>query len=186
MMMRWTGPSVAILLILCLSSGSTPLFGQGNVGVIIGHVSDKSGGAILGATVTLLNPATNERRSVSTNDQGDYIFNSVRPASYTLSVEFKGFKTALRENVILQVAEKISVDFSMEPGEITQTIEVSGEAALLQPASSSLGSVISEQSITQLPLEGRNVYELVALVPGTTPSFNFGARTISDELTRLG
>ena len=180
------GAKIAVLASICFSIGSTQLLAQGNVGSIFGHVSDKSGAIILGATVTLLNPATNEKRAAQTNDQGDYVFNVVRPATYTLSAEFKGFKTALRENVILHVAEKISINFSLEPGEITQTIEVRAEAPLLQPGSSDLGSVIAEQTLIQLPLEGRNVYELVALVPGTTPSFNFGARTISDELTRLG
>jgi hypothetical protein len=76
-----------------------------------------------------------------TNDQGDYVFSAVRPATYTLLVEFRGFKTAVRDNVILQVAEKISINFSLAPGDIAQRIEVSGEAPLLQPASSSLGSV---------------------------------------------
>jgi len=152
-----------------------PVHGQGNVGTIIGHVGDQSGGAILGATVTLLNPATNEKRTVETNDQGDYVFNGVRPARYTISAEFKGFKVANKENIILQVAEKVSVNFTLEPGEITQTVDVTGESPLLQPASSSLGSVIAEQTIVQLPLEGRNVYELVSLVPGASTSFNYGA-----------
>src|SRR4029453_817734 len=94
----------------CLILGQ--VFGQTNVGAIIGHVSDQSGGAILGATGTLLNPATNERRAVETDERGDYVFNAVRPATYTLSVEFKGFKTAVREKVIVQVAEKVGVNFT--------------------------------------------------------------------------
>jgi len=176
---------IAAIGIICLSLNLVSAYGQGNVGTIIGHVGDQSGGAILGATVTLLNPATNERRTVETNDQGDYVFNSVRPATYKLSAEFKGFKVANRENVILQVAEKVSVNFTLEPGELNQTVDVTGESPLLQPASSSLGSVIAEQTIVQLPLEGRNVYELVTLVPGASTSFNYGARQIADPSVRL-
>ena len=180
-----TSVRMVVVAMIFLCANQVPTFGQGNVGTIIGHVSDQSGGVILGATVSLLNPATNERRTVDTNDQGDYVFNSVRPATYTLSAEFKGFKMAHRDNVILQVAEKVSVNFTLEPGEITQVVDVTGESPLLQPASSSLGSVISEQTIVQLPLEGRNVYELVTLVPGATTSFNYGARQIADSSVRL-
>jgi hypothetical protein len=177
---------VPILVVLCFILGTSPVFAQGNVGAIIGHVSDQSEGAIVGATVTLVNPATNEKRTADTNDSGDYVFNAVRPATYTLSVEFKGFKSAVREGVILHVAEKVSVNFILVPGEITQTIEVPGESPLLQPATSSLGSVITDETIVELPLDGRNVYELIALVPGATPSFNFGGRNIQDEYIRLG
>jgi hypothetical protein len=123
---------------------------------------------------------------VQTDERGDYIFNGVRPATYTVSAEFKGFKTIVRENVILEVAKKVRENFSLEPGEITQTVEVQADAALLQPGSSSLGSVIAERTIADLPLSGRNVFELVQLAPGTTPSFNYGANKVSDQLTRIG
>src|SRR5262245_36995059 len=181
----WMRVEITAIAMMCLSLNSISVYGQGNVGTIIGHVGDQSGGAILGATVTLLNPATNEKRTVETNEQGDYVFNGVRPASYSISAEFKGFKVANKENIILQVAEKVSVNFTLEPGAITQTVDVTGESPLLQPASSSLGSVIAEQTIVQLPLEGRNVYELVTLVPGASTSFNYGARQISDPSVRL-
>ena len=142
---------VPILVVLCFILGTSPVFAQGNVGAIIGHVSNQSEGAIVGATVTLVNPATNEKRTADTNDSGDYVFNAVRPATYTLSVEFKGFKGAVREGVILHVAEKVSVNFILVPGEITQTIEVPGESPLLQPATSSLGSVITDETIVVTP-----------------------------------
>jgi Carboxypeptidase regulatory-like domain/TonB dependent receptor-like, beta-barrel len=181
----WMGTKLAAISIMCLSLNWNSAYGQGNVGTIIGHVSDQSGGAVLDATVTLLNPLTNEKRTVQSDERGDYTFNGVRPATYTLSAEFKGFKTALRENVILQVAEKISVHFILEPGEITQTIDVRSESPLLQPGSSDLGSVIAEPTIVELPLSGRNVYELVLLVPGTVPSYSYGSQRISDGSVRL-
>src|SRR6266571_2517750 len=96
-----------------------------------------------------------------------------RGVKYILTV-FKGFRRVVRENVVLQVAEKIRVDFTLEPGTLTQTVEVRGASPLLQPETSSIGSVIAESTILGLPLEGRNVYELVKLVPGTTPAFNYG------------
>src|SRR5215472_12799161 len=160
---------LALLLI-----GTCELFAQTNVGAIFGHVSDQTGGAIQGATITLLNPATNEKVAILTNDHGDYIFNSVRPATYTVSAGSTGFKTAVREQIILQVAEKISVDFTLVPGEITQKVEVQAEAPLLQPGSSDIGTAVNTRTILDLPLEGRNVYQLVALVPGTTPNESYG------------
>src|SRR5262245_55812308 len=87
--------------------GQGPLLAQLNVGSIVGTVTDTSGASIPGATVTLINPSTGERQTVQTNSAGDYIFNSVRPAVYNLRIEFKGFQTLLRENVILNVAERI-------------------------------------------------------------------------------
>src|SRR5689334_7758118 len=110
------------------SLASFAAFGQANVGGIFGHVSDQSGGAVRGAQIVLLIPATNERATTLSNDRGDYVFNAVRPATYTISAESKGFKTAVREGIILQVAEKISVDFTLEPGAVTERIEVLAEA----------------------------------------------------------
>ena len=104
------------LAIGCFTLMAIGLFAQTNVGSIFGHVSDQSSGAIQGAAVILLNPATNEKISVTTNENGDYVFNSVRPATYSLSAAITGFKTAVREGIILQVAEKISVDFTLTPG----------------------------------------------------------------------
>ena len=100
----------------CFTLMAIGLFAQTNVGSIFGHVSDQSSGAIRGAAVILLNPATNEKISVTTNENGDYIFNSVRPATYSLSAAITGFKTAVREGIILQVAEKISVRFHSNAG----------------------------------------------------------------------
>lgn len=158
----------------CLGLFSFQVFSQTNVGAIFGHVADQSGGFIQGATVILLNPATNEKITIQTNDRGDYLFNSVRPATYTVSAGSAGFKTAVRDEIVLQVAEKISVDFTLVPGEITQTVEVQAVAPLLQPGTSDIGTAVNTRTILDLPLEGRNVYQLVSLVPGTTPNESYG------------
>lgn len=160
-------------LLLC----SAQLFSQGNVGAIFGRVTDQTGGAVQGATVTLLNPATNEKTTLQTDERGDYVFNSVRPATYTISASTPGFKTAQREQIILQVAEKLGVDLTLEPGEITQKIEVKAESPLLQPGTSDIGTAINERTILDLPLEGRNVYQLITLVPGTAPNPSYGYST---------
>ena len=168
------GAQVVVLGVLCCWLSGTQLFAQANVGGIVGNVSDSSGAAISGAAVMLTNPATNEEQKTQTNSSGEYVFTLVRPATYNISAEFKGFKRVVRENVDLQVAEKIRVDFILLPGTVTQTVEVRAASPLLQPETSSIGSVIAESTILGLPLEGRNVYELVKLVPGVTPAFDYG------------
>jgi hypothetical protein len=173
--------------VLCMAAcGCVAVFGQANVGAIFGHVSDQSGGAVPGAVVVLLNPATNERATVVTNDRGDYIFNAVRPAAYRISAESKGFKTAVREGIILQVAEKISVEFTLEPGAVTERIEVQGDAPLLQPGTSDIGTVINQRTLIDLPLEGRNVYQLITLAPGVTPNSTYGFNTVPQSTTLSG
>ncbi len=164
----------AALALLSIVVFTARLFSQTNVGAIVGQVSDQTGGAIQSATVILVNPATNEKIAVQSNDRGDYIFNGVRPATYTISASSAGFKTAVRENIVLQVAEKIAVDFTLVPGEITQKVEVQAVAPLLQPGSSDIGTAVNTRTILDLPLEGRNIYMLVALVPGTTPNESYG------------
>ena len=164
----------AALALLGVVVFAVRVFSQTNVGAIVGHVGDQTGGAIQAATVILLNPAPNEKITVQTNDRGDYIFNSVRPATYTVSASSAGFKTAVRENIVLQVAEKIAVDFTLVPGEITQKVEVQAVAPLLQPGSSDIGTAVNTRTILDLPLEGRNIYMLVALAPGTTPNESYG------------
>ena len=84
--------------------------------------------------MTLVNPATNETQETQTNPAGEYVFSLVRPATYNISAEFKGFKRVVRENVVLQVAEKIRVDFILLPGTVTQTVEVRGASPLLRPS----------------------------------------------------
>jgi Carboxypeptidase regulatory-like domain len=174
--MRWLASSSSLRMLL-LTLTAVDLIAQTNVGSIFGHVSDSSGGLVAGASITLLDPATNEKTIVDTNERGDYVFNGVRPTAYAISAEFRGFKTAINDNVVLQVAEKIRVDFILEPGQLSQKVEVKGEAPLLQPGSSDIGTVINSRTIVDLPLEGRNIYELVTLVPGTTPNTGYGFTT---------
>jgi len=147
---------------------------QTNVGSIFGHVVDASGGSVAGASLKIVDPATNETTRTLTDSQGDYVFNSVKPATYRVSAEHQGFSTIVRENVVLEVAKKIQVDFTLQPGTLTQEIQVTSTSPLLQPGSSDLGTVIASQTMEGLPLEGRNVYELVTLVPGATPQPNYG------------
>jgi hypothetical protein len=141
-------------------------------GDITGTVTDPSGAAIGGATVTATNVATNATRTTSSNDAGVYAFPSLPPGTYNLRVEKEGFRTATR-TVQLQVQQSARIDFPMTVGQVTETIEVSAQAALLTSENATVGTVIENKRIVELPLNGRNYLQLVSLAPNV--SFGFPA-----------
>ncbi|RPI23678.1 MAG: TonB-dependent receptor [Acidobacteria bacterium] len=151
----------AMLLVLA----ATPLSAQTS-GEITGHITDSSAGAVPGAAITLTNTATNAVRTALSTDAGVYTFPAVAPGLYNLKVEQTGFKTA-SANVQVQVQQTVRLDFTLEVGEITDTIEVAASAQMLQSENMSLGTVIETKGITELPLNGRNYLSLVALASNT-------------------
>jgi hypothetical protein len=142
------------------------MFGQ-TFGEITGHVSDASGASVPQATITLTNSGTSAVRTATTTDAGDYSFPSVPPGSYSVRVEHPGFKTAATNNVAVQVQQAVRLDFTLEVGELSQSVEVAATADLLQAENSTVGTVIENRSIEQLPLNGREYLNLVALAPNT-------------------
>jgi Carboxypeptidase regulatory-like domain len=137
-------------------------------GSISGTVSDPTGAAIPGAAITLTNDATGARRSAVSNDSGLYSLPSLSPATYTLSVEAKGFKVETQKNIEVQVGESARLDFSMQVGNTSETIEVSGGAPVLETENATIGTVIENRRIVDLPLNGRNYLQLASLTPGVT------------------
>src|SRR4051794_19546978 len=127
------------LVALLLLSGMS-LFGQ-TLGEITGQVGDASGAGVPDSAVTLTNTATNAVRQTNTNGQGLYTFPSVPPGVYNLKVEHPGFKAAASNNVELQVQQTVRLDLNLQVGEVTQTVEVSASAALLQAENSTIGTV---------------------------------------------
>lgn len=141
-------------------------FAQQDTGIITGVISDPSGSAIPNAAVVLLNVGTNASMTVNTDSNGLFVATPLRIGSYTISVEARGFKKSVRESILLRVQDRIRVDFRMEVGQVSETIEVSAEAPLLQSETTSLGQVIATKPVSELPLNGRNFIQLIALTPG--------------------
>jgi hypothetical protein len=158
-----------LLLILSFALLTTPLAGQTFYGSVVGTVSDATGGVVPGATVTLTNNGTGERRTASTATDGAYRFMNLVPGIYKLEVEQAGFKHYTRDQVQVNVEAAVRVDIGLQVGEVTQSVEVSAEAALLQTENASLSQVVASRSVQELPLNGRNILNLVALVPGVVP-----------------
>ncbi len=145
-------------------------YAQTHLASIRGTVSDPNDVAIAGATVTIVNAATNERRSLITNEDGAYTASSLPPGSYQLEAEYPNFKKSAQA-IVLQVNQEARLDITLAVGEVSVVIdEVYEDAPGLKRDSAALGTVIEERQIAELPLDGRNFLELALLAPGTAPS----------------
>jgi len=142
------------------------LMAQQDTGMITGQVLDATGSAVPGATILLVNAGTNVRTSVVTNDDGLFVATPLRIGIYSITVEARGFKKSVRDDLALRVQDRLRVDFQLEVGEVSESVEVTSEAPLLQSETSSLGQVIATKPVSELPLNGRNFIQLIALTPG--------------------
>ncbi len=148
----------------------TPAMAQ-TFGDISGVVQDTSGAAIPAAQVTITNVATNAARVALSNESGVYSFPALVPGVYTMRVEKAGFKVVTRPNIQIQVQQSARVDIDLPVGEVSESVEVSASAALLSTENATVGTVIDNKRIVDLPLNGRNALSLVALSPNV--SFGF-------------
>jgi hypothetical protein len=159
----------AALLLVALLSLSITLFGQTSSGEVNGTVADQTGAAVSAATVKLHNRATGIETQASLNKDGRFTFVNVKPGSYVLRVEAQGFKTAQTPAFSVAVSQTVTQDMELTVGDVSQTVEVSGAAELVERSSVELGAVISEREVQDLPLNGRNFTQLLTLTPGVTP-----------------
>jgi hypothetical protein len=141
-------------------------------GSIVGTATDASGASVPGTEVTLTNAATSDRRTAESNGDGNYEFVNLVPGHYRLEAQKAGFKRVTRDDIEVQVQATVRVDAGMQIGDVSQTVEVSAQAALLQTETSSLGTVVDQRKVQEMPLNGRNVLNLVTLVPGVVAQGN--------------
>ncbi|PYX30639.1 MAG: hypothetical protein DMG77_09090 [Acidobacteria bacterium] len=159
----------SVVTILLLVVASYPAWGQSVYGTIAGTVTDSSGAAVAGTTVTLTNVDKNEKHDIATDASGTYTFVNILPGRYKLEAEKSGFKKFVREPIMVQIESGLKVDIVLQVGAQTEVVEVTGASPLLQPETNSLGQVIEQRTVTELPLNGRNPLALVQLVPGVVP-----------------
>ncbi|HKW68619.1 MAG TPA: carboxypeptidase-like regulatory domain-containing protein [Terriglobales bacterium] len=148
---------------VCAQTGTTSLRGT---------ITDPNGAVIPGATVTLLNPQTGYSRTVKTTAQGEYQFLEVPPATYTVIADAAGFAKYKQDFVALLVNTPSRLDLSMQVAGTSTTVEVTGAAPLVNTTDASLGAAFSEQQVKQLPLEGRNIPDLLTLEAGVVYTGN--------------
>ncbi|MGH9765749.1 MAG: carboxypeptidase regulatory-like domain-containing protein, partial [Blastocatellia bacterium] len=160
----WFRIAVVIYLILFFSSAPTPA--QVESGKIVGTVRDSTGGVLLGATVTLTNSETNIAKNTTTNGSGEYVITQLKPGTYSLRVEENGFKTAFQMGITVDVNQVARIDLTLVPGEVTEKVVVSAAEPLVDSQTSSIGQVIEERRVHDLPLNGRDFIQLTYLSPG--------------------
>src|SRR5947208_12220278 len=176
--MKFTSVAVS-LSIFC---GCASLSAQTTSTSILGTVVDSTGAVITGAKVTALQVRTGVKREEVTTSSGDYNFPLLDVGEYEVSVEVAGFKAETRKNVVLQINQKARVDFALTVGAQTERIEITAEAAALKTDEASLGQVVEQRRVVELPLNGRNLAGLAVLQPGV----QFGGRMGFDGLTGTG
>jgi hypothetical protein len=154
----------AVMMLLFLSA--QPLHAQVDAGTILGTVTDASGAPINGAKVTLTNEGTSASLSTTTGPDGSYKFTPVRIGSYKVSASFQGFQTLTQTNIEVNVGADVVINFTLKPGQVTETVEVTSNTPVLETQSGSVGQVVDSRSVTDLPLNGRNFTFLAQLAAG--------------------
>jgi hypothetical protein len=145
---------------------------QSTYGAIVGSVTDSSGAAITDANVTLTNVGTSEKRSQSSGSDGLFTFVNLFPGQYRIDVEKPGFKHFARTGITVEVQQSTHIDAALQVGEVSQVVEVTAETPLLQSETSSLGTVVDTREANELPLNGRNIYNLATVTPSVIPQGN--------------
>ena len=159
----------------------TTAFAQVSTGAITGYVHDSSDAAIVGAKISIVQVDTSERRETITNDRGEFNAPYLRRGVYSVTVTAPGFKSQTLTGIQLAVDQTVKLPVTLEPGVVEQSIEVTAVAPLVDASTSSLGQVIDNKKIVDLPLNGRNPFALGLLsgfsapVKGVTSNLPFVA-----------
>src|SRR5579862_9696296 len=167
----------AIIAGLCLACN--PLLAQVNTGRILGTVTDQSGGVIAGAMVTVTNTGTGVARTLTTDQAGEYNAPNLIPGTYSVRATSMGFQTLERQNIAVGLGQDTRVDAQLMPGQVTQTVEVTASAPLLDATSAVVSGTLETQTILNLPLNGRNFQNLLSLRPGVVAAPGGGTLTTS-------
>jgi hypothetical protein len=154
------------LLLFSLFLLCRPAFSQVNLGRILGGVTDQSGGAMVGAKVTVVDVARGITRSLITDGAGEYAVPSLTPSTYTVKVEANGFSTIQRTDIVVGVGQDVRVDFTLTPGVQTQSITVSAAIQEINTTNAQLGGTLQTQPLNDLPVNGRSYTKLVTFLPG--------------------
>ncbi|MBL8217640.1 MAG: carboxypeptidase regulatory-like domain-containing protein [Bryobacterales bacterium] len=155
-----------IRLLLLITLFTAQSFAQAIFGSIQGTVSDETGAVVPNVRITARNVNTGVAVTVQTNDRGLYFLGELRPGQYDVEAESAGFQKMFQRGLSLRIEDHLRADFIMKVGQVTESVEVTSETQLIQTENNTLGRVMEENTIKQLPLRGRNAFELVLLAPG--------------------
>ena len=155
---------ISLCLLLMISG---PVYGQGLTGgSIAGTAKDTTGGVLPGVTITLTQTETGRVRTTLTGDEGRYRATALELGIYQVAAELMGFQALVQSDIKLELGAQLVLDFVLSPGNITERVTVTGEAALVETTSSSIGALVDDKKIRDLPLNGRDFIQLATLQPG--------------------
>jgi len=167
---RHTFQRISCALLFCVAQ----VWGQVNTSTIAGVVKDEAGAVVPNAKVSATLTGTGQQRDATSNDSGEYVVPQLSPGTYKVSVTAPGFQTAVIEALTLNIAERAIVNISLKVGQVSEQVTVEASAPLLEQETASLGQVITQKTLIELPLNGRNYLTLGALSPGVIPQLATG------------
>jgi hypothetical protein len=176
---RFLSAILATLFLIAASSRA-----QSNEGRILGTIRDSSGAVIRGAKVTVTNTGTKTARQLVTNDAGEYVAPNLEPGSYVVAAEVAGFKIAQSTPVLLEVSTDVRVDLGLQPGSVTQTVEVNEQSTMTDTTDTTLQGVLSNKAINELPVLARDFQNLLPLHPGVQRTAGGGFQSITSNGNR--
>ncbi|MGA7926026.1 MAG: carboxypeptidase regulatory-like domain-containing protein [Candidatus Sulfotelmatobacter sp.] len=165
---HWHLNLTRVTLCLLLLSFALPSLGQNSRGTILGHVKDPSAAAVQGAKVTAKNVNTGVTNEFTTSAVGDYVFVDLIPGTYTVTVESQGFKTERSTGLILEVDQTLRQDFTLAVGSFHEEVRVTADTQMVQTDNTTLGNVLDQKMLEDLPLNGRDFTNLLNLTAGAT------------------
>ena len=175
-----------ILVAGALLATPSSTFGQAITATLSGKITDASGGSMAKATLTIVNSATGLTRTVKSSDGGDYFIPALPAGEYKVSAEFAGFQKQTKA-VVLQVGQSADLDFSLSPGQVEQKVEVEATSELAEPTRTQVSSVITENQIVNLPVNGREFIDFALLSPAVAIGDTTAGNTdvIVEPVTKL-
>ena len=175
--------AVVIFLLFC----TLPILAQVATGDILGTVTDGTGSIVAGASVRLENVGTHEVRTFTTKNSGEYTFSAVQPGTYTVTVGSPSFKTYTAKGVVVAAADRVRIDATLQPGAVNEQVEVTATPSALQTDSTTVGSTITEKTLLDAPVNGRNYIALIQVQAGVNAgsanSLSSGANETDRRLT---
>ncbi len=181
---KWRQPVALCLLSL---SAAVPAAAQNITGAILGSVTDPSGAGVTGAQVEVTSLETNQRTALKTSEVGLFEALYLRPGSYRVAVSADGFKTAVRDGLVLRVEDRLRLDFQLEVGSSSIEVTVVGQTPLVESETASMGQVVSTRTVEDIPIRGRNIFDLVGLAAGVqvNPRSQGGTASTGDNSAPL-
>jgi hypothetical protein len=174
-----------IVAIVCALLPAAPLYAQVATGTILGNITDSSGGAVPGATVTATNVDTQLVRDTVTDESGQYALRLLPLGNYKVDVTLTGFKTFSQTGILLEVGRNARIDAVIEPGNVAESVSVVGDAPLVDTASASLSRSVNQNEVLNLPLVNRDLYSLLSTTGGVTSNENANSLGGPEQLTTI-